>query len=298
MKKKKLCALALALLFTLSSAFSGAFALEAGERRVAMAADLSEAERAQIYKDFGISPGEVQELTVTNADERAYLTGLVDEKKIGNVALSCVYIEILEAGQGLSVLTNNINYCTAAMYKNALSTAGIHDARVIVSAPRPVSGTAALTGVYKAYESVSGSALSELAKNVGAEELVVTGQLAEYIGSDEATQLINALKGILDQTVNMSDEQVSAEIDKLCTQYNVALNESQKAQIIKLCRSLEKLDADQLRAKLVSLGETVEKAGAAKAKVDEFAQDANEFVAKLQNFVGKIGGFFKNLFGK
>lgn len=276
---------------------STAFAIEVGDKRVVIAADLTAEERLQIYKDFGLQQGQVQEIIVTNADERAYLQNLIDESKIGSVALSCVYIETLQAGQGLTVITNNINYCTPDMYRNALTTAGITDARVMVSAPHPVSGTAALTGIYKAYESITGASLSELAKSVGAEELVVTGNLAEYIGSSEATVLINELKTILDQTVNMTDEEVRVQIDTIAKQYNVQVSEQQREEVLKLCRSLEKLDTDQLRNKLVSIGETVQKAGAAKQKLDEFTEDAGEFVQKVQNLAQKVGGFFKNLFG-
>ena len=162
---------------------SGAFAYEAGEARAVIGANLDQAQVAGVYADFGIERGSVKEIIVTNADEREYLEGLVDEKKIGSVALSCVYIKLLEEGSGLSIEANNINWCTEQMYINALTTAGITDAKVIVSAPFAVSGTAALTGVYKAYEDITGKSLSDLAKLVGVEELVVTGQLAEYIGS-------------------------------------------------------------------------------------------------------------------
>ncbi len=297
MRMKRTIALMLTGLCLLGLAVP-AFAAEAGDKRVAIAADLTVEERQQIYKDFGINPGDVPEIIVTNADEKAYLSGLIDDQKIGNVALSCVYIQILSVGQGLTVLTNNINYCTPDMYKNALTTAGIADARVMVSAPHPVSGTAALTGVYKAYESVSGNTLSELAKSVGAEELVVTGNLAEYIGSDEATTLINELKGILDQTVNMTDDQVKTQIDMLAKQYNIQVSDGQREQLLKLCRSFEKLDTNQLREKLVSLGNTVQKASQAKESLEKFADDAGNFAKKVGNLVNKIGGFFQNLFNK
>lgn len=276
-----------------------------GDKRAVIAADITQAEREQIYRDFGITPGAVTEITVTNADERAYLHGLVDESKIGSAAISCVYIETLEAGAGLTVLTNNINYCTPDMYKNALTTAGIHDARVMVSAPRVVSGTAALTGVYKAYEAIYGASLPELAKQVGAQELVVTGQLAEYVGSSEATGMISSLKAILDQTVNMTDTQVMEQIDILAKQYNISLTEGQKQQVLKLCRSMERLDASQLRKKLVDLSETVEKAGEIKEslgvatdKANEFVQDAKDFAGKFGNLMSNVAGFFKNLLGE
>lgn len=144
---------------------------------------------------------------------------------------------------------HNINYCTEDMYiESALTTAGITDAQVIVSAPFPVSGTGALTGAYKAYEDITGNSLSSLAKSAGAEELVVTGELAEYIGSDDATQMINELKSMLDKTQGMTDDQeFRSEIKNLATMYNVSLTDAQIEQVLSLVRKLEGLDADQLQ---------------------------------------------------
>ena len=206
-----------------------------------------------------------------------------------------MYITILDDGSGLNVSTKNINWCTEQMYKNALTTAGITDADVKVTAPFEVSGTAALTGIYKAYEDITGNSLSSLAKMVGAEELIVTGQLAEYIGSDEATALINELKGILDITETMSDADVKKEIKKLADQYNVQVTDEQIEQLLKLCRQLEKLDINQLKEKLVSITNTVEKAMTAKDKV---AKSVTTITEKVTGFLGSVSKFFAGLFNK
>ena len=272
-----------------------AFAYKAGEARAVIGANLDQEQVAAVYKDFGVERGSVEEIIVTNADEREYLEGLVDDKKIGSVALSCVYITLLEEGEGLSISTNNINWCTEQMYINALTTAGITDANVIVSAPFAVSGTAALTGVYKAYEDITGQSLSNLAKSVGAEELILTGQLAEYIGSEEAAALINELKGILDITETMSDSDVKKEIKKLADQYNVQVTETQIDQILKLCRQMEKLDVAELKEKLLSITQTVEKAVTAKQKVNDAISTVTD---KVNKFIGSVTGFFAGLFNK
>ncbi|MBQ2985418.1 MAG: DUF1002 domain-containing protein [Clostridia bacterium] len=272
-----------------------AFAYEAGEARAVIGVNLDQEQVAGIYEDFGIERGSVKEIIVTNGDERQYLEGLVDEKKIGSVALSCVYITLLEEGSGLSISTNNINWCTEQMYANALTTAGITDARVVVSAPFDVSGTAALTGVYKAYEDITGKSLSDLAKSVGVEELVVTGQLAEYIGSEEAAALINELKNILDITESMSDSDVKKEINKLAQQYNVKVTDAQVDQILGLCRQMEKLDVAELKDKLLSITQTVEKAVSAKQKVSDTLSTVTE---KVTSFFGSVTGFFAGLFNK
>ena len=277
MKCKRIISIIMAALCLLT--MSGAFAYKVGEARVAIGANLDSEQIAAVYSDFGIERGVIPEITVTNENERQYLEGLVDDKKIGHKAISCVYITILDE----------------QMYKNALTTAGITDADVKVTAPFEVSGTAALTGIYKAYEDITGNSLSSLAKMVGAEELIVTGQLAEYIGSDEATALINELKGILDITETMSDADVKKEIKKLADQYNVQVTDEQIEQLLKLCRQLEKLDINQLKEKLVSITNTVEKAMTAKDKV---ANAVTTITEKVTGFLGSVSKFFAGLFNK
>ncbi|MEG1316686.1 MAG: DUF1002 domain-containing protein, partial [Oscillospiraceae bacterium] len=193
--------LSLFLAATLLMSLGSAFALNKGDARAVIGADLTAAQKASVYKTFGIEPGAVTELGVTNAEEREYLNGLVDPALIGSRSISSVYIEILGAGDGLKVDVSNINWCTKEMYVNALVTAGIDDAKLIVTSPiAGISGTAALTGVYKAYEDITGEKLDETAKLAGTQELVVTAELADQIGSLDAVAIVNELKLILDET--------------------------------------------------------------------------------------------------
>ena len=287
---KKIISAALAFALCFSIALPTALAVDEGEERVTMGADLTERQREAVYEDFGIEEGSVTELTVTNDEERAYLEGLVPDGKIGSVALSCIYIKTLAEGSGLSIEIHNINYCTEDMYMNALTTAGITDAEVVVSAPFPVSGTGALTGAYKAYEDITGTSLSSLAKSVGAEELVVTGELAEYIGSDDATKMINELKGMLDVTQTMTDDEVRGEIKKLADLYKVSLTDSQVEQVLKLVRSLEGLDADELQTKLAGIAKAAE-------TVNKTEQAASKIFDSVKGFFASVGSFFTDLFG-
>ena len=66
---------------------SGAFAYKVGEARVAIGANLDSEQIAAVYSDFGIERGVIPEITVTNENERQYLEGLVDDKKIGHKAI-------------------------------------------------------------------------------------------------------------------------------------------------------------------------------------------------------------------
>ena len=287
---KKIIAAALALAVSFTFFIPIALADEDGQERVTMGADLTDRQREAVYSDFGIEEGTVTELTVTNDEERSYLEGLVPDGKIGSVALSCIYIKTLSEGSGLSIEIHNINYCTEDMYKNALATAGIEDARVIVSAPFPVSGTGALTGAYKAYEDITGNTLSSLAKAAGAEELVITGELAEYIGSDDATQMIGELKNMLDKTQGMTDDEVRTEIKNLAQIYKVALTNAQLEQVLSLVRKLEGLDANQLQDQL----EGIAKAAQTANKVGEVT---SKVFTDVKGFFSSVGSFFSGVFG-
>lgn len=292
MKKfKRAICLAMALI-VFASLSVGAFAADGdykGEKRVVLGADVTESQAADVYDMFDIDRGEATELTVTNSDERVYLEGLIADSTIGTRAISCVYIEILGKDDGLNIDIENINWCTEEIYENALLTAGIYDADVQIAAPFEVSGTAALTGIYKAYEDITGSTLSEEVKQTAVEELVVTSELADEIGGADAAEVVNELKKILDQTENMSDAELEEEIKSIAKELNVELTDSQISQLIDLVRSLEKLDVSVLTEKLKSLQDTVK-------KVSGLGEKISGFFSSVVDFFGSIGNFFANLF--
>lgn len=266
-----------------------AFAIEKGESRAVIGADISAEQKAAVYSSFGVEQGAVSELIVTNAEERSYLDGLIDPSIIGTRSISCVYIEILGEGDGLEVSTSNISWCTKDMYINALVTAGIDDAKVIVTSPiSGISGTAALTGIYKAYEDITGQQLDEVAKLAGTQELVITAELADEIGSYDAVLIVNELKLILDQTVNMTDDEVRAEIEYVADQYDITVSEGQKDQLVKLCRSLEKLNPEQLKEKVESVQNTLKKLASAKETAANVSESVKKFFDAVSNFFAKL----------
>ena len=290
MKKKKILSLLLALALLVSLAVP---AFAENESRVVIGADLNEEQIKTVYKLFGIERGSVAELKVTNAEERAYLEGLVEDSVIGSYAISCVYVRLLEKGSGLSVDTYNINWCTAEMYKNALVTAGVTDAKIIVAAPFEVSGTAALTGIYKAYEHITGDTLDAIAKSVGTQELTITGELAEQIGSLDATEIVSGLKEVLGETKKMSDEELRREIVSIAQEYNVTLSDSQIGQLIDLCRSLEKLDPGELKSRVEEAQETIRRIGEAKERAEGFYEKLKGFFGDAADFLDRVKGWFK-----
>ena len=285
--KRILCIILAVLMF--ASLGAAAYADGDAQARAVIGANLDENQIASVYQLFNVKRGDVKEMTVTTAEEREYLEGYVDESLIGTRSISCVYVELLAEGAGMDVTTSNITWCTPEMYISALATAGITDAKIVVAAPFEVSGTAALTGVYKAYEDLTGKKLDDLAKAVSTQELTITGELADEIGEMDSTSIVNDLKMMLDETAQMTDEEIREQIIQIAATYNVNLTENQINQLISLCRSLEGLDADALKSRVEEVQNTLKKVSDAKTQVIGFVEQVKKVVTSIKSFFEKIG---------
>lgn len=274
---------------------SSAGATSYGQQRVVLGADLNAEQRLQMLNDFGLDPGIVPEMQVTIEQERAYLQGLVPDSVIGSRSISSIYIITSPPGSGLNISINNINWLTEDIYRNALITAGITDARVIISAPVPVSGTAALTGIYLAFEDITGQSLSQEAKIAGIQEAVLTGEIAAFLGDDaNITALMNELKLILDEVRDMTDAEVRTEIWNLADEFNMGLSSEQVEQILRLARTLQNLDLDGLQSAVLAITDGI-------GRLADAGQAVTGFFSSVGNFFSNVGssisGFFGRLFG-
>ena len=286
---KKVISLLMVLLLTLSAGIP-AYAL-GNQSRAVIAADLTDEQIEQVYNAFGLRRGSVVELRVTNQEERQYLDGYVDSALIGTRSISSVYVELLPSGSGMDVTTSNITWCSPEMYLSALATVGITDAKIIVASPYEVSGTAALTGVYKAYEDMTGKKLDDLAKLISTQELTITGDLASEIGSMDSTGIVNDLKLMLDETKQMSDQELRQTILDIAGEYNVKLSDKQISQLIGLCRSLEKLDTEALRYNVEYVQGTPNKVSGAKMAKTGFLGTVGVVIESVSSFFERIGRF-------
>ena len=286
---KKVFAFTLVLLLMLSMSVPAL--AQGNQSRAVIAADLTEEQIEQVYNAFGVKRGSVIELRVTNQEERQYLEGYVDSSLIGTRSISSVYVELLSSGSGMNVTTSNISWCTPEMYMSALATAGITDARIIVASPFSVSGTAALTGVYKAYEDMTGKKLDDLAKLISTQELTITGDLASEIGNMDSTAIVNDLKLMLDETKSMSDAKLKETILNIAGEYGVKLSDKQISQLISLCRSLEKLDTEALRSNVEYVQGTLNKLSGAKMERTGFIGTAAKVIESIGSFFQRIGRF-------
>lgn len=290
MKKLLSIFLVLCLMIPLCSAL----ALEPGDARTVIGADNGTADIESVYSTFGMERGSVTELTITNADERSYLEGQISDSALGTRAISCVYIEILEEGKGLEADVHNVTVCTREMYIGALTTAGISDAKIIVVSPVDgVSGTAALAGIFVAYEDMSGEKLDSTATDVAVEELTTTADLADDLGSEQAAELVNDLKSNLNEIQDMSDEELKEEVASVAKEHNISLTDEQIQKLLDLIRSLEKLDIDQLTEKAKELENLFE--NASESAGGFFSAIANFFI-RIKDYIVKAFEYIMSLF--
>ncbi len=237
-----------------------------GSAVLALGADLSASQRATVLSEMGITEAEAaayETIYITNDMEHQYLDESLGASVVGTHALSSVLLIPQESGAGLSVETHNVNFCTIAMYRNALLTAGVQDAKVIVAAPSSISGTAALVGALKAYETYSGETVSEDAFSVATDELVLTGELMDELDSEQISDLIAYLKQQIAERGLDDPDKLSEVVRQASDEMDLKLTDEQVSQIVDLLLKLNKLDIDpgklasqakELYDKLDSLG--------------------------------------------
>ncbi len=279
--KTKLMAflLVLAALFIPTSAFADAVE---GETIVTLGENLTEQQKQQILEEME-APKDAQMITVTNAEEHKYLGQYVPKAQIGTKALSSSMITYTKKGSGLVVQTRNITWVTEAMYTNALITAGLKDANIYITAPFKVSGTAALTGIMKAYEVSADKTIPEDVKQVANQEMVETAKLGDQIGSDKAVQLITAVKEEIAKNPPQTTEDLRALIQKLADQLGISLTSDQLNNLVTLFEKMKDLNIDWNQ-----VGDQLNKAK------DQIAAFINS--EEGQNFIDKLKSFFSSLF--
>ena len=217
---------------------------------LSLGADLTEEQRAAVLGLMGIDPAGLANydvVYVTNQEEHQYLGAYIDASKIGNKAWSSIVIVDRKPGSGLNISTSNITYCTVGMYKNALATAGITDADIIVAGPKPISGTAALVGIFKAYGEMTGKAVDDTVIDAALNELVVTGELAasiEGLTNEEVEEFIAYIKSVIAQNDFSDAENINKVIDEACEKYGVTLSDTERQQIVDLLLKITSLGID------------------------------------------------------
>ncbi|MDO5026812.1 MAG: DUF1002 domain-containing protein [Tissierellia bacterium] len=337
MKKfARILALSLAIIMLLGVFAS---ALAAGDEKwdkdvFAYGSGLNESQLKETAKILGIKDlDQVNKIKVDSEDLYKYL------KEGGNDAgmISSLYLVKGEKNSGLQVVITseeNITQVTAEEYTNAALTAGIKDAKIYVGAYTPVTGTSALTGVYKSFE-LNGEKLDEDRVNLANEELETVNAIVrehkekEDFDSSKLNKLVADVKESLIDYNNDNKDKASGdkirdiiidastkyELNGIITQNNIdnllvyfqnfqnspAINSTElKKQLEKFGDDLSKkindlVNSDEVKQGLENAKEGV-KEGLEKAKNYANSKEARGLFQRIANFLREIFIGISNLF--
>jgi uncharacterized protein YpuA (DUF1002 family) len=260
-----------------------------GDVIITLGENLTEAQREDVLNQLD-SPKNADIITVSNEEERKYLGNLIPKAQLGTRAISSSSITYLASGSGLDVETHNINWVTDEMYLNALITAGITDAKIKVVAPFEVSGTAALTGLIKAYEVSSDEVIPEEIKEIANQEMVETAKLGDKIGADNAAALIAKIKEDIAKNTPETEAELRAIIEQSAKELGITLTEEQIKALIDLFNKMKDLNIDW--------NQVGEQLNQAKDKITKFlkSDEGQTFLTKLRDFFVSLFDAIKALF--
>lgn len=260
-----------------------------GDVIVTLGEDLTDTQKANMLEIFN-PPENAQLITVSNEEEHTYLDGVISSTQIGTRAISSAMITFTEDGSGVTVSTSNINYISDQTYINALITAGVKNAEIQISSPIEVSGTAALTGIMKAYEMSTGVMIDEDVKRTANEEMVTTANLADEIGEDEATDLINEIKKQIAETNPKTIEDIQKIISDVMDKFDISLSQEQIDALVSLFNKMKDLDIDwdELKDQITNIS----------SKASEYisSEEGQNFLSNLKTLFGGFIDWLKSLF--
>lgn len=293
MKKRIMCLMTAAMVFASSMAVNADAVSE--KPYLSLGADLKASEKEVVLDLLGVDGDDLDSYNfgeVTNEEEHEYLSDYVSSNVIGSRALSSVLVILEDDGEGINVETSNITYCTSGMYRNALATAGVEDATIKVAGPFNITGTAALVGVMKAYEDMTGERISAESKDAATNELVATGEVAESIGDkDKAEELMALIKDKVVSGELKSEDAIMGAVEDACKQLDVTLTDEDRQMILDLMEKISSLDIDidqlkdQAKAvydKLVDMGIDVKSEGFWQSVKDTL----NKLIDKIMGLLG------------
>jgi uncharacterized protein YpuA (DUF1002 family) len=249
-----------------------------GDMIVTLGEDLTNEQKNILLTEMG-APNDVQIVTVSNQEEHQYLGKYVSKSFIGTKAISSSAITIQPKGSGITVETKNINWVTDEMYVNALITAGVKDAKIYITSPVTVSGTAALTGIIKAYEISADKTIPEEVKQAANQEMVETAKLGESIGNKNAAALIAKVKEEIAKNKPKNDEELQNIIEQAANELNVKLTDEEMKRLMDFFNKLKDLNIDW--------NQVSDQLNKAKDRISKFLQSEEG-----QGFLEKIKQFF------
>ncbi|MGP4069650.1 DUF1002 domain-containing protein [Halobacillus sp. B29] len=252
---------------------------------------LSDAQKSEVTDLLEVNQHEqVDEFTVNGQDLANYIGGNPNANMY-----SSVKIIHKDTGQGLNieiVTKDNITEVTKEMYTNALLTAGVQDADVLVASSVKVSGHSALTGIYKAYDA-KGVKLDEGRMQVASEELDVATSIAkeEGISQAEISELLTEIKKAIAEQNPATRDEVEQIVKEQLQALNIELSAEDRQRLVDLFEQMRDLniDFDQVKNQLDDLTGNIQ---------DLINDDGfwNNLRAAVKDFFRSLSNFISSLF--
>ncbi|MBC5635536.1 DUF1002 domain-containing protein [Ornithinibacillus sp. BX22] len=246
--------------------------------------NLTDEQKAQTEDLLEVTnPDMVDIFTVTGEDLAKYIGGNPNSRMFSSAKIT---IEEEGVGLNVSIITpDNITEVTSEMYANALLTAGVENATVVVASPVKVTGHSALTGIYKAYD-VGGVELDKERMELANEELNVATDLVKDAGltSEQVSDLITQIKQAIAEQNPASIEDIERIVQEQLSKLEIKLSDEDRQLLINLFEKMRNLDInfDQVKNQLNDIASKVQ------GKIEDILAD--------EGFWDNVGSFFKKLF--
>lgn len=208
-----------------------------------------------------------------------------------------------DAGSGVVVkitTPDNITAKTKETYANAAITAGASDIAITVASVKPIDGSGALTGVYKALEE-QGYTINQQQVDAGQKELSVV------------SEIVNDNDQVDNKKLNVAVADAKQQIGEEKQKTKEPLTKEQIDSIVTNALELQGIDSavtPEQKEKLVDLLQTVQDSGALDSKEaleqlskykDEVMENAKNIFKDIQDseqaqgFFAKVSQFFKGI---
>lgn len=271
----------LSIVLILSLLIAQPIQVHADESKIlTLGANLTEEQKQLVIDYLNVDINNVVVIEVTNDEEHALLDGIATQQQIGTRTFSCCYIEPTNFG-GIHIKTVNLSWVTCEMIRNALVTSGITNCNVICMSPIEVSGTGALTGIFKAYENISDVEITEENKELASEELITTCTIAGTIGQEEASTLMSELKEEIITNEIKSSEKIEETVKNYLDNHSIELTEEDFWKLIELLTKLSEKEYD------------IEEIKQAYADIKQTASEIKEATEKTVGFFEGIWNWLK-----
>lgn len=254
---------------------------------------LSDSEKQEVKNLLDVGDNEsTEEYTVTGEDIANYIGGDPNSNMYSSAKIMG---ESDGSGLSINIVTpDNITDVTTEMYANALLTAGVENATVDVASPVQVTGTSALTGIYKAYDA-EGEQLDKERMELANDELGVATDLAEKEGmnQEKVSELLTEIKQAIAEQNPATKEDIEQIVEEQLNNLEISLSEEDRQMLIDLFNRMRDLNIDfgQVRDQLEDIA----------SKVQDLINDEgfwNQVEAFFNNLFRMLGNLFDSVFGE